>query len=293
MVLFVDNAAGENSHTGGPALIRVILVGGQSNADGRADGNKLPTSPINYQAIQKNVPFFYYIYGSATNADGTLGTLTTLRPGATQFPDAGFGPEIGLGYDLSRMLESTPNTRLAIIKYAKGGSSLHTDWKAGGDATPAGDGPHYQTFQQVVTKGLAQLRTTYPNATVQLSGMIWVQGETDIDGGEKQVAGYEKNLTDFIDDLRATFSPSLPFVFSRISDNQTVYSDPSASHYSDYLTLRAAQESVANTLPAVEMIDTDSEEFIMKSDHLHFGPLGQLALGQAFAAKLAPLLRTQ
>ena len=273
-----------------PSLIRVVLVGGQSNADGRAAGSGLPTSPINYQATQDNVPFYYYTYGAAANSDGSLGKLTTLRTGATQTPSGGFGPEIGLGYDLSRKVETSPRAKLAIIKYAKGGSSLYSDWKAGGDATTVGDGPHYQVFQQVITAGLASLRAAYPTATVQIAGMIWVQGESDIDGGAGPSAAYGANLTAFIADVRATFSSSMPFVLSRISANQTVYSLPTDGSYANYLTVRGQQQLVANSVPAVYMIDTDSTAFAMNSDNLHFGPLGQLALGQAFAAQFGQLV---
>lgn len=273
-----------------PTLIRVVLIGGQSNADGRAASSGLPTTPINYQAVQTNVPFYYYTFGAAANADTTLGTLTTLRTGATQMPVGGFGPEIGLGYDLSRVLEEAPGTALVIIKYAKGGSSLYADWKAGGDLTTTGDGAHYQTFQKVVSAGLAKLRATYPGATVKLAAMVWVQGETDIDGGSATVAAYAANLSAFIADVRATFSPSLPFVFSRISANQTVYSAPTDPQYNDYLAMRAQQAQVAANVASAYMIDTDGAAFAMNSDNLHFGPLGQLALGQSFARALRQLL---
>lgn len=273
-----------------PKLIRVVLVGGQSNADGRAAGSGLPTTPINYQAVQANVPFYFYTFGSAANADTTLGSLSTLRVGATQMPAGGFGPEIGLGYDLSRVLENTPGTALAIIKYAKGGSSLHTDWKAGGDLTTTGDGAHYQTFQKVVSAGLAKLRAAYPGTPVKLAAMVWVQGETDIDGGAATVAAYASNLTTFIADVRATFAPALPFVFSRVSANQTVYSAPTAARYNDYLAMRGQQAQVATSVPSAYLIDTDGAEFVMNNDKLHFGPLGQLALGQSFARVLGGLL---
>jgi len=271
-------------------FLRVVLLGGQSNADGRADGSALPTAPVNYQDVQANVPFYYYTYGSATNADGTRGNLTTLRRGATQFPTGGVGPEIGLGYHLSRVFQQQSGSALAIIKYAKGGSSLNTDWKAGGDETTVGDGVHYTTFQQVVANGLAKLRAAYPRATVQVTGMAWVQGETDIDNGSATASAYGQNLTAFIADVRATFGAHIPFFFSRISSSQSVYSNPAAPDYSKYLLLRAGQESVAATVDGAYLIDTDSPAFTTNSDFLHFDAAGQLALGTALAAKMADVL---
>ncbi len=72
--------------------VRIYLLGGQSNADGRASTAELPTSPTNLQQPQADVDFFYKVQG------GTA-TLTTLRPGLSE--TSGFGPEITLGRSLA------------------------------------------------------------------------------------------------------------------------------------------------------------------------------------------------
>ena len=288
-LIVMTDTAGTNQPvtTDAPKLLRVVLLGGQSNADGRAAGSGLPA---NLQSPQTNVPFYYYTYGAAANADGSLGALTTLRPGCTQMPAGGFGPEVKLGYDLSRILEQLPGTQLAIIKYAKGGSSLAVDWKPNGNATTNGDGIHYQAFQRVVRDGIAKLRSTYSNSTVQLAGMVWVQGETDIDGGSATATPYGTNLTKFISDVRQTFCPTLPFCFSRISSQQTVYSTPTSNSYPNYLLVRNRQAQVAATVTNAYLSDADSTSFTMNSDHLHFDAGGQQAMGAAFAAQLAKVL---
>lgn len=266
-------------------ILRVVLIGGQSNADGRAPGSGLPTAPVNLQVPQANVPFYYHTNGSATNGDGTLGTLTTLRPGATETPAGGFGPEVKLGYDLSHAFEHQPGTRLVIIKYAKGGSSLHTDWKAGGNATTTNDGNFYKTFQRVVTDGLAKLRATYPADTIKLAGMVWVQGESDIVSSAANAAAYGANLTHFISDVRQTFDPTLPFFFSRISNQQTAY-----TANANYTTVRAGQASVAANVAGAYMIDIDGPAFAVNADNIHFSATGQQSLGAGFAAKMADIL---
>jgi Carbohydrate esterase, sialic acid-specific acetylesterase len=266
-------------------ILRVVLVGGQSNSDGRAPGSGLPTAPVNLQLPQANVPFYYYTFGSPLNPDGTSGTLTTLRPGATEFPAGGFGPEVKLGYDLSRAFEQQPGTALAIIKYAKGPSSLHTDWKAGGDATLAGDGTHYQKFQQVVTAGMAKLRAAYPADTVLLAAMVWVQGESDLVSTDVNASAYGANLTAFIADLRLTLDPTLPFFLSRISDRQTTYvNNP------NYPTIRTRQAEVAANVAGAYLIDTDGPAFNMNADNYHYSASGQQALGAAFAARMQAIL---
>jgi|GEM_PF-1924490 len=271
-----------------PQVIRVVLVSGQSNADGRAPGSGLPAV---LQAPQANVPFYYYTNGAAANSDGTLGTLSTLRPGATEFPAGGFGPEVALGAMLSPVIEQQPGARLAIIKYAKGGSNLYSDWKPGGDATTTGDGTYYARFQTVVRNGLAKLRAANPGVPVVLAGMIWVQGESDIDGGAATSAAYGANLTTFISDVRQTFCPTLPFFFSRISSSQTVYSSPADPDYPNYLTIRDQQAQVAANVRGAYMVDADGAAFTMNSDFLHFNTGGQQAMGTAFATAMAPILR--
>ncbi len=286
IILSATNALGTGTAsltlTVTPVIIKIILLAGQSNADGRADGSGLPG---NLQVPQPNVPFYHYTFGTAINPDGTYGTLTTLQPGATQFPVGGFGPEITLGAQLAPMLEQEDGVTVAIIKYAKGGSSLSVDWKANGTSDTSTDGAHYQRFQEVAWAGYNKLAAAYPNTTISFAGVVWVQGETDIDLGT--TGAYAANLTQFVADIRATFGPSLPFLFSRISQKQSYYSAPASTFYANYLTLRQQQESVAATVANTYLIDTDGPAFTVKSDLLHFNPGGQQALGAAFAAKLA------
>ena len=268
-------------------LLRVVIVGGQSNADGRAAGSGLPA---NLQTPQVEIPLYYYTYGASANGDGTLGSLTTLRPGATQMPAGGFGPEVTLGYNLAPVIKSQPGAALAIIKYAQGGTNLYAQWKADGTAGSVGDGAVYQTFQRVVQSGLARLRAAYPGASVSLAGMVWVQGESDIDAGNAAVSAYGTNLTQLIADVRTTFCPTLPFFLSRISSHQTVYSSPTDPDYANYLTLRDQQAQVVANVPNTYLIDTDGQDFTMNSDALHFNAGGQQALGSAFAQAMAGVL---
>ncbi|MCX6913598.1 MAG: autotransporter-associated beta strand repeat-containing protein [Verrucomicrobia bacterium] len=241
-------------------LIKVYLQGGQSNADGRALTNGLPASLFQPQA---DVPFYYYLTGGAANGDGTLGTLTTLRPGCSATGSTTFGPELSFGRTLANHIALTNQVPasavlVAIVKYAHGGTSLASNWKANGNSTTNGDGPDYLIFQKVINDGPATS------------------------------AAYGTNLMRFINDLRLTYATNqpcgtnLPFFLSRISTNQTVYSDPSGTNYPNYLLLRAGQAQVAATVTNVYMIDTDGINFTMNSDHLHFSTGGQQAMGAAF-----------
>jgi hypothetical protein len=239
--------------------VRVFLQGGQSNSEGRADPAQLPAG---LQLPQDDVDFYYY----ADNA------LTKLRPatnGGTQF-----GPEITFGRRLSDRLCRDASNRVAVVKYSVGGSNLHTQWKAGGDATTAGDGPYYVNWQNTVAAGLAALAANYPYAEITVEGMIWMQGESDADTAEHGAA-YDANLTALIADIRLTLGlPRLPFVIGRIGQS-------SLHGRSGYAAVRAAQAAVAARNSWTGWIDTDG--FSLQSDNLHFDGPGQMAMGYAFA----------
>ncbi len=246
----------------------VILQGGQSNADGRANPNGLPTTPINLREEREEIPFFY-------NIEGGNPTLGNLAPGLSESNQ--FGPEITLGDSLDRIYRAEAGTKIAIIKYANGGTNLFSDWQAGGDNTTSGDGPDYVVFQQTVTSGLSALSTRFPNATIHYGGMLWVQGESDTINSSVSNA-YEANLREFIADIRATYGENLAFFVSRLSTAQT------RLEAADLAIVRDAQDTVAEEDSRNFLLDTDS--FGMKSDDLHFDSAGQQAIGRA-AAELA------
>jgi len=241
--------------------LRVVLMGGQSNTDGRATVASLPA---NLQAVQTDVDFYQKAAAKAPS-------LTSLRPGLSETSQ--FGPEITFGRRLADLWSSESASRVALVKYARGGTNLAVQWKAGGDATTTGDGTEYITFQQTMTQGLAALATRHPGATIEVLGMVWLQGESDAVAGRANL--YQENLTRFIADVRATYGARLPFVIARLSSSQTNLD-------AGYLAqVRAAQDAVAAADPLTGIISTDG--FPLNADNLHFSADGQQAIGNAFA----------
>lgn len=261
--LYQSNDAGIPASTA--TRLRVFLLGGQSNADGRADASGLPAA---LQLPQPNVDLFYKVEGSNS-------TLTTLRPGLSETNQ--FGPEIMLGTRLAKIYADEPNTRVAIIKYANGGTNLHTQWKAGGDATTTGDGPEYVIFQQTVKEGLLALAAAHPQAQIEIEGLAWMQGESDATATYSGL--YQENLTRFIADVRATLGKPVPFLIGQLSNGQTDIQPAQLA------TMRAAQEAVAAADPLTAIVKTDG--FTMKSDNLHFEAAGYQAMGSGFAGEAA------
>ncbi|RYD32721.1 MAG: hypothetical protein EOP87_12330, partial [Verrucomicrobiaceae bacterium] len=227
-----------DSNDGGEApstatRLRVYLLGGQSNADGRADTADLPPE---LQLPQAGVDLYYKVEASSPS-------LTTLRPGLSENLQS--GPELTLGARLAKLHADEEGTRVAIIKYANGGTNLHTQWKAGGDATTTGDGPEYVIFQQTVREGLAALAAAHPLAEIDLQALVWMQGESDADAGH--AALYQAGLTAFLADVRATYGQRLPVVLGQLSTGQTfIPAGPLG-------IVRTAQETVADGDPLTRM----------------------------------------
>ncbi len=265
-----------------PQRVLVVLQGGQSNADGRAPTSGLPTAPVNLQLPQDDV--LYYHWG--------FSPITLLRPNGTDFASDPtyrfFGPEVTMGRSLAdRMAAQDSWTQLAILKHAKGATSLSVDWKAGGTAATTGDGQVYEDFQAGVATGLSALAAIYPGVPIEIRAMAWVQGEKDIELGAEDASAYGSNLTAFISDVRQTYGSTLPFFYSRISDNQTNYSNPGGTPNPHYLTVRAQQESVGSSFPGAYMLDIDPPQFsVIPTNVIHFDAAGEQALGSAFAARI-------
>ncbi len=242
----------------------VYLIGGQSNADGRAEIAGLPAE---YRSSRADVDFYHKVEGRAPVAG-------SLAPGKSETGQ--FGPEVLFGHRLGNIHAHEEGARVALIKYANGGTNLHTHWKAGGDATTTGDGPEYQVFQATVHSGLAHFRQAYPAAEIILMGMIWMQGESDAVAPHS--TNYLSNLAGFIADVRTTFDATLPFIIGRLSSAQTALDATQRNN------IRSAQDAAAAD-PLVSLVDTDG--FGMKSDRLHFDAAGQMAMGSAFAGEAA------
>ena len=93
------------------------------------------------------------------------------------------------------MRRDDPDTTLGLVVNARGGSSIR-NWQKGK--------PNYD-------KTLSRLRAA--QTTGHLAGVLWHQGEVDIDAD-----GYVESLAKTIADLRADLgTPKLPFVVGQLS----------------------------------------------------------------------------
>jgi hypothetical protein len=235
------------------ATINVFLVGGQSNAVGQGEAAALSTvNPL----LGSQGDVRYYLNGTK---------IAALQPW-----NGSFGPELAFGRS---MADYYADGSVAILKYAAGGTNLYEQWN------PAG-GSVYNGFITAINDSLANLAAAHPGDTVNLRGMIWMQGESDAVPIRSE--RYGANLTAFIADLRARYGVELRFVIGELSVNQTALSLPLLGD------VREGQEAVAAADPLTGLINTD--DFSLKIDRLHFDTYGQLDMGAAFAAEMQNLL---
>ena len=238
----------------------VYLLGGQSNAAGKAPLSDLPA---NLQTPQTEVQIFH----GDNNGNGIW---QDLQPGLSQEGSNFFGPEITMGRDLAN---ANPDANIRIIKYALGDTTLHTNWN------PSTPGPQYTAFDNTVSNALAALISD--GDTFSIEGMAWMQGESDgwsRRSSQAQAQAYSTNLTNLVAAVRTDLGiADLPFVIGKISD-------------SDFWDLgefiRNGQEMVSQSVAHTFIVDTDDLNLIERLQ-LHYDAPGQQALGTRFAAAFA------
>ncbi len=244
----------------------IYLLGGQSNAEGRALNSNLPAS---LQGSQADVMFFYDVDGSwGTLAPGT-GGLSTTGGNASQF-----GPEVTLGRTLA---DDNPDRNIAIVKYGVGNTNLHTQW----DPDDTGADNQYDDFVTTVNNAISTLPA---GVTYSIKGMLWMQGENDApttsgNGVSTNSLAYEAYLTNFISSVRTEFGvPEMPFVIGQLGHLRDV---PVSN--TNWTIVQSAQARVAALDPNVAMvINTD----LQLKDLVHYNAEGQQTLGTNFAKAL-------
>lgn len=277
----------------------LYFLGGQSNMDGYGFVSELPetlTGEVGGVRI-----FLGQITSDLQPATGT-GVWTALTPGfgagsrtdgERVTPSNRFGPELTFAQHLR---ELRPNEKIAIIKYAKGGSSIDdraADWGTWDPHDTRGEGSTQgvNQYDHALATIASATRTQDIDGdgepdTLIPAGILWMQGETD--GTNPDTANdYERNLRELMELLRAALRmDDLPVVIGRISDShQGQGTDGRVWEFGD--TVRAAQEKIADDDEHTALVATTDEYGY--SDAAHYDTAGYIDLGNQFAEKINEL----
>ncbi|MBN2130331.1 MAG: hypothetical protein JW741_12585 [Sedimentisphaerales bacterium] len=247
--------------------IRVFLFAGQSNMEG-ADTNQ--------KEVERHPPFqgsmepqedvlYAYNLGRDTKSNG----WTVLQP-----VDGRFGPEITFARSLKRHVDYP----IAIIKDAWGGTTLVNDWDPDG-----GDEKSKKLYSRMIDQVRARLAELKAQGKrYRIEAMMWHQGENDMFDREGKLT-YEKNLTNFIARIRTDLQvPRLKFFVGEISNKGVWGMDNRAN----VAKICVQQKAVVAADPQVYFVPTSHLGFKVGRPvglHYHFGTLGQLQHGQAYA----------
>ncbi len=258
--------------------VTVILLAGQSNASGcsRDDCLRQKVSPEKYAEYQSGYDNVYINYfASGTNESGEFVRCATGQGEA----GGHFGPELGMA---EKLHELYPDETFFIIKYAWGGTNLHTQW-----LSPSGKGKTgklYRAFREFVWESLRYLKAK--NYEVEIAGMCWMQGESD-SFSVPDASAYGERLLNLQKDVRKEFSryageDGIRFVDAYIADNPVfwVYCD----------IVNEEKRKAAEASPLNRIIDTHdlltTEEPEEAPDIPHYDSLSEITLGHRFIEAL-------
>ena len=256
--------------------VRVILLGGQSNASGCSldEYLRLNVSDEKYQEYQAGYDNVYINYLAGANMSEAFVKCSTLQGEL----EGGFGPELGLAEKLNKMY---PDEDFVIIKCAWGGTNLYEQW-----LSPSSSGKTGQLYKQFVK--FVQTSIDYlegKNYEVSIEAMCWMQGESDSFFTES-AAQYGEHLKNFIADIRDEFSDyasedGIAFIDAYIADNPMywVYCDE----------VNAGKREVAKLADNNFVVDTIAEGLVCANeptdtpDLAHYDSMSQILLGHLFA----------
>jgi len=275
---------------------RLFYLGGQSNMNGYGYNSELPDS------LNKTFDDVWIFQGNPAPDDttsGGKGLWAPLKPGhGKDFTSDGttnnrsdrFGVELAFAAYLQSQY---PQDKIALIKYAKGGSSIDSIGSArfgcwdpdyGGKNTPN----QYDYFLKTTRSALAVKDINSDGTPDKLipSGIVWMQGESDADFTEAVALRYYGHLKRLMDLIRAAFrADDLPVVIGKISDSWDDEEDGKVWNYGELV--QYAQEKYARQDANAAIVR--QTRYYGYSDTWHYDTEGYIDLGKRFAQKLMQL----
>jgi hypothetical protein len=283
---------------GGEANVyKLYFLGGQSNMVGYGYTDELPID------LRREIDRVMIFEGRAAFDDdrrGGIGVWSVLEPGhgfgvetdgrSVRLSDR-FGPELSFGNTLAAEL---PDSHIALVKYALGGSGLAPGIGLGGWHPTDRHGHRRNQFDHA----MKTLRNALSEKDIDgdgvrdlliPAGIVWMQGESDANSNFETAAAYEDNLALLVRSLRTVLKEDrLPVVIGKITDSG-MDDDGSVMDYID--RVQQAQASFAASDSCAELVGvTDSLDYV--GDPWHYDSSGFIRLGEAFADAVLRLEET-
>lgn len=290
-----------------PQRIRhLFLLAGQSNMEGMGWVHDLPSRMLKRR---QEVPIYHPNRRKDHEPPDRLGSWQPLAPGhgagyhqsrRLMLPDVfgrdkphlsdRFGLELTFADHLHHL---APDLKIALFKYAKGGSALHTalptDWGTWDTdpqtRKPANQWTHFKLhYQRALTRWSNGPRR---DEILRPSGILWLQGESDASYTREMADAYLVNLRRLIQSIRSLADdPALPALIGRISHPG---GDQPPPHMPWAEKVQQAQEAFVSEDPKAALIRLDREPGWQ--DEWHYDSRTYLELGVAFAEAAVALFR--
>jgi hypothetical protein len=258
-----------------PTVVDMVIIIGQSNADGRGAVSQLPSTLSTFYSTKKNdlniyykamarassrVPISYFVDDgawwtlaprhSAVTSETSMTILSTTEPSITNASDTTHGLELSLAYAYA---QNRPNTEFRILKCAIGGSTItgvSGTWEIDTDADNNGIWYFFKNFiwTPAVADLVAQGKTIRPV-------FIWSQGESD--AGTTSAPLYEARLQMLVDKIETELGLSTPpkIIISQLAITGWDIARPTAE--AEWNVVKTAQENVCNANANCELFITD------------------------------------
>lgn len=290
-----------NAPAGNPSKekLKVFILAGQSNAVGYNHIKELRGSGFFMNENSGNLEKILFWPGS--NAlPGYTNCWTKLQPGLSgisikePYKEGAFGPEIGFALSLQKVL---PGEKIAIIKYAEGGSGIarsrdYTDYipalkdfdDKGLNWYPNSKGEAggllYRNLTNNIRNALADLKSQ--GLKYEIGGFIWMQGEHEAGISKKMAQDYGRLLTLFRESVRHELHlKELPFIVGEINSHTWAFAG----------IARTVQSAACKDDPCTLIVKTMDIPRGGIGGAAHFDADGMLILGDRFANGMLTLLK--
>ena len=272
-----------------------FFMAGQSNMDGYGYVSELPSDLVKEQDVM-----IFHGNGVFDNQDnGGVGKWDKLQPGhGTGFKSDGksntlserFGAELTFA---NAIQQQYPNKKIAIIKYAVGGTglALNTGYSNWYPNFTEGRGLNQYDFALETIKNayaVSDINGDGMSDTLKPMGIIWMQGKADAHASEASANAYLTNLTTMMNLFRAALRvDDLPVVIGKITDSEMGEED--IMPYIDRVHL-AQQLFVESDNCATYMSNSDT--YTYGDDPWHYTSESFIQMGKDFALSYKQIAQT-